>query len=292
MKIEPKRVLVFGGNSFVGKMVVEALTCFNCSVTVIHRSPNKNQCVECIIGDRSCTNVYELAKAFEPDVIVDFSMYLPEYADSISSLVNELNAHYIAISSASIYKDFRAVEGSTIESNSGWGDYGRNKATSDELLRQAIEPENMLLFRPTYFVGVGNPIKRCNFVFDCLHKGEVMPLPGDGSSKIQLVCAEDLTSLILEAVSRKLTGVYNVGGCDFLTVRRFAEICSLAAGIEIKFEEEHSESEIYDELRWPFPALNLVVNQNKLFLDFETRFKSAEQIVSNCYRHFRKYRTQ
>jgi nucleoside-diphosphate-sugar epimerase len=101
------RILLIGGNGFIGSPVSRQLQAAGHSLAILHRSVDKNpsQSVTTIQGDRNrLSDCLEQMQRFSPDVIVDLILSSGEQAQQLMSTASKLAARVIAISSMDVYR--------------------------------------------------------------------------------------------------------------------------------------------------------------------------------------------
>jgi nucleoside-diphosphate-sugar epimerase len=110
------RILVIGGNGFIGTPVVGELIQDGHWVAVFHR--NRNGCqplASHLRGDRNRLLEYlgEFRK-FSPEVIVDMVLSSGEQARQLMTVARDLNARVVAISSMDVYRAWGVMQGTEL----------------------------------------------------------------------------------------------------------------------------------------------------------------------------------
>jgi 2'-hydroxyisoflavone reductase len=283
------RVLVFGGNRFVGPRVVRILVRSGNAVTVVHRSPAMVPGVTTISGDRTERGVVEEALATQPDAILDMSLYSAAAARPLVVALAGSDVRYVAVSSAAIYSQDAPTpweEDTPVDPAAGWGAYGAGKAASDAVLLGGTLP-NALLVRPPYVVGAGDPDDRCGHVLARARDALPVVVPGDGTAMIQLIDADDMAEILVEALRSSATGVVNVPGCQAISVREFSEQCYALASdaVELRHAVEHADE--YRPDLWPFPNLSLWVSGRRFAREFAARPRPLEELLARALADWR-----
>src|SRR5258705_4024869 len=100
------RILLIGGNGFIGSPLPCQLKAGAHSVGICHRSANNTQPEEAIIrGDRNrLSDSLEQIQRFSPDVIVDLILSSGEQARQLMSVSSKVAQRVIAISSMDVYR--------------------------------------------------------------------------------------------------------------------------------------------------------------------------------------------
>ena len=99
-----KKILVMGGNQFVGKEVTKKLLEKNYKVYVLNRGIRKNlDNVIFLKADRkNITEMENILKNIEVDVIIDISAYTEEQVEILQRVMKNKFKQYILISSATL----------------------------------------------------------------------------------------------------------------------------------------------------------------------------------------------
>ena len=107
------RILVIGGNGFIGKPLVRELINGGHRVAVFHRNrdddPPEAQHFQ---GDRNHLREYlEELRDFSPEVIIDMVLSSGEQARQLITVARELNARVVAVSSMDVYRAWGVMLG-------------------------------------------------------------------------------------------------------------------------------------------------------------------------------------
>lgn len=108
------RVLVIGGNGFIGAPVVRELRCEGHEVAILRRStdPGRDRDVLAIRGDRNQLEDSEAEiRRFAPQVIVDLVLSSAKQAEAVTALASAIKARLVAISSMDVYRAWGVLLG-------------------------------------------------------------------------------------------------------------------------------------------------------------------------------------
>jgi nucleoside-diphosphate-sugar epimerase len=106
------RVLVIGGNGFMGPWVVRELKASGHEVAVFHRGTKPFTEAKEIIGDRNRLLDYSAAfDAFAPEVIVDMVLSSPRQAEQLVDEFRTRECRIVAISSMDVYRAAGVLHG-------------------------------------------------------------------------------------------------------------------------------------------------------------------------------------
>ena len=109
------RILVIGGNGFIGSPLVSELLGCGHQVAVFHRRSDVDLADSGVVqiqGDRSRLSDYHgQLRRFSPDVIVDLILSSGEQARQLVQTAHEIARRVIAISSMDVYRAWGVVQG-------------------------------------------------------------------------------------------------------------------------------------------------------------------------------------
>ena len=288
-----KKILVMGGNQFVGKEVAKKLLEKNYKVYVLNRGIRKNlDNVIFLKADRkNISEMKNILKNIEVDVIIDISAYTEEQVEILQRVMKNKFKQYILISSASVYTDITespAKEDDPTGENPAWSDYAKNKYLAE---MRTIENSRLYnfkytIFRPFYIYGIGNNLDRENYFFSRIKYDLPIYIPSKNNI-IQFGYVEDLALAIESSINNSdfYNQIFNISGDEYVTMSEFIEICAKVINKKttIKYvDTEKSQIKVRD---WfPFREVNLFGDISKLE---NTGFRNTYSLVQGLEKTYK-----
>lgn len=256
-----KKILIFGGNRFVGKNLSINLLSKGYEVDVFNRSgTSANDNINIIKGDRNNKEDLDKIHFNQYHAVVDMCLYLPSQFDLIRDLIlSETN--YIFVSSGAA--DVRYVE--------SFGDYGRDKLKIEEMLKST--DINFDIIRPSYIVGINNHRPRLGYFIDRLANDEVIQVAGDGKNLINIVFVDDVVEVLTKLVLRDTPELktYNVSGDESWMVMDLILI------IKEKFFQDVNEVKVsHDKSDSPFYGFDFELDNTDVCNDLDINFTDID----------------
>ena len=288
-----KKILIMGGNQFVGKEIAKKFLEKNNTVYVLNRGTRKN--IEGVIFLKTDRDNYiemkNTLKDIEVDVIVDVSAYTEEQVDILQKVMKDRFKQYILISSASVYNSIESApvnEESETGENLIWGDYAKNKYLAEQ---KTIENSNLYnfkytIYRPFYIYGIGNNLDRENYFFSRIKYDLPIYIPSKNNI-IQFGYVEDLALAIESSINNSdfYNQIFNISGDEYVTMSEFIEICAKVINKKttIKYvDTEKSQIKVRD---WfPFREINLFGDISKLE---NTGFRNTYSLVQGLEKTYK-----
>ena len=218
------KVLVIGGNRFVGLAIVRELLSRGHEVSVFHRSssiPSGTEKATHLIGDR--TKDFTALQTGNWDVVIDVCGYRPYEIHALYDALAGRIKKYVFISTVSVYDDSIAAgekESAKLASTSildevdditvpvDWQTYGPLKVLCEQAVREHY-PDNLII-RPTYVIGPDDYTNRFNFWVEKFLKNEPVEIPLNNSTSIQYIDVRDLAIFTSDAIEKDLQGDFHV----------------------------------------------------------------------------------
>jgi len=236
-----KKVLVFGGNVFLGRAVVKKFLNMGYEVYVLNRGKHENiEGTIPLIADRNNQDeVKRVCGNIKFDVVFDGCAYTPQQTKIAIECVKRDISHFIHISSASVYID-ENIYPYNEESKRGtcpvWGEYSTNKYLSEEILFEENRKNGypITLLRPFYLYGIENNLDRESYAIKRLLTNQPIIVPGLGLPLMQFGYIEDLCTAI-EAIclSNESCGkAYNISGDEYISFKGWVETCAKVLNVK------------------------------------------------------------
>lgn len=205
------KILVIGGTSFVGKLLVPQLVKAGHEVTILHRKTKHDfgKKVANLAADRNDAESLQKAigtQRFEAvyDNVYDWERgTTAAHVESAVKLTADRLRRYIFTSSVAAYGDgLNHHEADALAPDDHPDAYVRNKAMTERLLFRLYHRYRLpaVTLRPPFIYGPNNPFYREQFFWDRLRDGRQIILPGDGRRLMQFVYVKDLVWAMLKVL--------------------------------------------------------------------------------------------
>jgi 2'-hydroxyisoflavone reductase len=213
----PQRLLILGGTSFLGIHMTELALQRGHTVTLFNRGRTRSDLfpgVERLKGDRD--GELDALRGRAWDAVIDNCGYVPRHVRLSASLLAPNIDHYLFVSTISVYADFSRVNDESspltaLKDETGEDpkqEYGALKALCESTAEAAL-PRRTTIVRPGLIVGPEDPTDRFTYWPARAARGGDMLAPGDPQASFQLIDARDLARFCLDAIEKRLFGVYN-----------------------------------------------------------------------------------
>ena len=233
------RILVLGGTLFLGRHIVEAALARGHDVVLFNRgkhNPHLFSHIEKLRGDRDGDLVALRGRRFE--TVIDPSGYRPEHVRAVTDVLGGAIAHYLFISSISVYRDFPPHRSFDEDAPLAEGDqgYGALKARCEDMLEEAL-PGRVARVRPGLIVGPHDPTDRFTYWPRRVARGGSVLAPGRPERPVQLVDVRDLAEWCVRGAEQCRVGVFNaVGPRSTLTMGQVLEGCATVTESVARFK--------------------------------------------------------
>lgn len=268
-----KKVLIMGGNQFVGKAIAREFLENGYVVYALNRGNTRNlEGVVHLKCDRNkIEEVEDVLKNIYVDSIVDVSGYTSSQVNIIQKVMKDKFLQYILISSASVYNNISSYpvnEDDFVWENSIWGDYAKNKflAEIETINNSEIFNFKYTIFRPFYIYGIGNNHDRENYIFSRIKYNLPIYLPNKGENIVQFGYIDDLVNGVLLSVNNHLffNEIFNISGDECISFNKLVEICGKVMGKKIDVKYINTSDKIKARDWFPFRDTHLFGNISKI----------------------------
>ena len=241
------RVLVLGGNRYIGLQLLFELAARGHDVTVLNSHvADLPEGARRLHGDRRKPGVLTEALSDhrdEFDVVFDNTGYRPSDLEPLVDLFRGRIQNFVFTSSVAVYRrsfvqpvreDARRHDPADDDVRKA---YGVGKVLCEDYLRRLFEEEGFpaTSLRVTHTIGPRTPLaSREPVFFERLAQGRPMFVPGEGFPLVHLVHIDDVARCIASVAGndRVRGGAYNVSGDELTSVLGCMRLMAAAAGIE------------------------------------------------------------
>lgn len=240
------RVLVLGGNRYIGRHLVEDLASRGHQVTVLNSHPSPlPPGVRRLHGDRRHPQV--IPEILGPlrddfDAVFDNTSYQPSDLAPLIEIFRGRVQHFVFTSSTAVYlwSDIQPVTEeapvSDDDSVNPSREYGAGKVRCERLLLAEFERSGFpaTILRIGHTLGPHSPLPREHAFFARLRQGRPILVPGDGLPFIHLVHVDDVASAMCAAISTPASPghTYNVNGAQFASIGAYVRIMAAVVGVQ------------------------------------------------------------
>ena len=288
-----KKILIMGGNQFVGKEIVKKFLEKDYTIYILNRGTRKN--IEEVIFfkvDRdNFIEMENILKNIDVDIIIDVSAYTEEQVDILHKVMKNRFKQYILISSASVYNNIESTpanEESQTGENLIWGDYAKNKYLAEKKTIENSKIYNFkyTIFRPFYIYGVGNNLDRENYFFSRIKYNLPIYIPSKNNI-IQFGYVEDLALAIESSIGNSdfYNQTFNISGDEYVTMSEFSEICGKVMNKKAIIKYINTEENKIKARDWfPFREVNLFEDISKLE---NTGFRNTYSLIQGLEKTYK-----
>lgn len=288
-----KKILIMGGNQFVGKEIVKKFLEKDYTIYILNRGTRKN--IEEVIFfkvDRdNFIEMENILKNIDVDIIIDVSAYTEEQVDILHKVMKNRFKQYILISSASVYNNIESTpanEESQTGENLIWGDYAKNKYLAEKKTIENSKIYNFkyTIFRPFYIYGVGNNLDRENYFFSRIKYNLPIYIPSKNNI-IQFGYVEDLALAIESSIGNSdfYNQTFNISGDEYVTMSEFSEICGKVMNKKAIIKYINTEENKIKARDWfPFREVNLFGDISKLK---NTGFRNTYSLIQGLEKTYK-----
>ncbi len=238
------KILILGGTQFVGRHLADAALARGHELTLFHRGRTGADLfpeAEHLTGDRDGDGL-NILQGRTWDAVIDTCGYVPRVVRQSAELLTNSVAHYVFISTISVYADFKTpgqdetaplgvLQDPNTEEITG-ETYGPLKVECERAV-EALFPGRALIIRPGFIVGPYDPTDRFTYWPRRVAAGDDVLAPGSANQPMQFIDARDLADWTLAMLEAGAVGAYNATGPDYaLTLGQVLETCRTVSGSE------------------------------------------------------------
>lgn len=244
--VSSMRVLVTGGNRYIGRHLVEELARRGHEVTVFNSHPSPlPEGVRRLHGDRQQPGVIEAVLGpvrDQFDAVLDNTSYQTTDVAPLVELFRGRVSHYVFTSSTAVYlwSDVQPVTETSVVSdeeavNPSRG-YGAGKVRCERLLMDEFTQNGFpaTSLRVGHTLGPHSPLPREHGFFARLESGRPILIPGDGLPFVHLVHVDDVAAAMCAAIETDASAgqIYNVNGAQFASIAGYMRLMGQIVGAE------------------------------------------------------------
>ena len=291
-----KKVLILGGNQFLGKHISDKLIEEEYQVYVFNRGTRKNSPKAIHLkGDRnSKKDLQKLLDTHKFEAVIDVSSYEPDQIKMSLEALKGKYGKYIFISSASVYENINELpvrENDEIGGNLVWGDYALNKFLCEKFLEKFSEENasDFIIFRPFYIFGPENNLDREIYFFNRILDEKPIFIPSKETT-IQFGYVKDLANNIFKAIENDdfNNNIFNISGNEHINFKEMINVMEEVVGKKAIIKEIDG-SNVKAREWFPFRTENLYGDVSKLIQkggSIEYSFKEGmEETFKYCLKH-------
>ncbi|MDZ7638725.1 MAG: NAD-dependent epimerase/dehydratase family protein [Bryobacterales bacterium] len=238
------KVLIIGGNLFIGRLLLEQLLAHGHEVSILHRRDhhpfgpqvqnlqadrNDPDAVRAVLEDSRFDIVFDNVYDWERGTTAEHVR-----ATALATQPDRLHRYVFMSSVAAYFTGLGHSESDEIATADCPDDYCRNKALSERALFKLHQQRGLPLvtLRPPYVYGPGNPFYREAFFWDRLLLERPILVPGDGSRLMQFVHVQDLVTCCLRAAEEPsaVGEAFNVAHAEPVTQLELVQTLAAVAG--------------------------------------------------------------
>ena len=288
-----KKILIMGGNQFVGKEIVKKFLEKDYTIYILNRGTRKNieEVIFLKVDRDNFIEMENILKNIDVDIIIDVSAYTEEQVDILHKVMKNRFKQYILISSASVYNNIESTpanEESQTGENLIWSDYAKNKYLAEKKTIENSKIYNFkyTIFRPFYIYGVGNNLDRENYFFSRIKYNLPIYIPSKNNI-IQFGYVEDLALAIESSIGNSdfYNQTFNISGDEYVTMSEFSEICGKVMNKKAIIKYINTEENKIKARDWfPFREVNLFGDISKLE---NTGFRNTYSLIQGLEKTYK-----
>lgn len=301
------RVLVLGGNRYIGLQLVLELVRQGHEVTVLNsHEASLPESVQRLHGNRHETGV--LAKLLNPirdqfDAVFDNTAYVPAHLEPLIEIFRGRVQHFIFTSSIAVYEMATAQpidESHTVGRDAAtalYGAYAAGKVHCEELLAREFSANGLpcTSLRVTHSCGPMSPaVSREPGTFARLEQGRPLLIAGKTEAMVHFIHTRDVARALCAVLGRQVAAgqIYNIAGKQFCSIVSYMRLMAETVGVEpniIVMRPDlpaHMRSPIVHWLEASRGSMIFSIAKARRDLGWEPQLSLAESLADS-YRWFR-----
>lgn len=224
------RILIIGGNGFIGQVLISQLCKKNCEIVNIYRNSQDilPENVENICLNRKDILAFRKhlhGKKF--DALIDLAAFTRKDVAAVDEIVD--SDVYVFISSCAVYGEVDSLninEKNAVTTNKHHK-YAYNKIAAEDFIRQKTH----LIIRPAVVYGKNDShLERGQYFFKRIHQDKII-IPGKSAVHNNYIYVDDLGHLIVAALfSTTRNVIVNAAGIGFdwdVYLKTMADVCKV-----------------------------------------------------------------
>ena len=239
------KLLILGGTAFLGPHTIAAARARGHEVTLFNRGKTNPELfpeLEKLRGDRDGELSALIGRTW--DAVIDTSGYVPRHVRLSAELLAPSVAHYLFISTISVYRDYSVVgmdesapiatlADPTTEQITGES-YGALKALCEAAAQDAM-PGRTTVIRPGLIVGPEDRTDRFTYWPVRVDRGGEVLSPGAPTDPIQFIDVRDLAEFIVVCLESRILGTFNADApAGVLTMGKLLDTCREVTGSDAR----------------------------------------------------------
>ena len=259
------KILILGGNRFVGKLVAERL--YKHDVTILNRSgtgPSTCRIIKCDRNDEWKLRVAIGNESY--DCIIDMCLYNMEQAKKSIPIFETITKKYIFLSSIAYRYEF-------------FGDYGKQKKLIEDYIRSS--KLSYINLRPTYIIGKDDHTKRFEYYMNQISNNKPVAIDSDGQKLITFVDARDVCKIICKLVKKKkiINKSFEIANNELTSLDDVIYRVAKVMRRDRDYITHNSQESPYDNE-------TCIANNFKIKKALKFEFKSLNSTIRRLYKHY------
>jgi nucleoside-diphosphate-sugar epimerase len=289
------RILIVGGNGYIGSLLRERLLRHGHSILVFDRRAPVlgGPPFDFFVGDRDNPRDLTTVAREDYDAVVDLVAYRPSQSRLLAAHLSGRTGRLLHLSSIAVYRDVlcdRASEAQAVRLSHFDSSYASQKLQCELEVERASERGGFstVILRAAPIMGAGDVVSRENYFLKRLLLRQAILHPGPLDGNVQYIYIDDLVLAICRAlVSRSSTcATYHLVASDCPTLRAHIRAIGELAGVtDCRIQEADPQALVAYGFRLPaFPYLlcgDRRLESSRAMADLDLEFASYERALSS-----------